>query len=352
MQSQLAASALSTAIENEAARLDAESVRQTLRHACQVQMSSRLRIEHPGAVPMDVPVDRPYMLIGSDPSCDVQLIHDDVDPQHSYLQWINGHLFCCDIGQRSTLVRSRHHSSTGQWVAEEPYEVGPFRLTLTKRESEPPGFHPLERCPELANEFPLLAFQFKGVEQAENVWPINRVLTMIGRGRHCKLRLNHDSIAYSQACLLRTGKGCWLIDLLKSGATRVNDRPIEVRPIDVGDEIELGMFRMEVISQAAPTAHSNGQPASRKAAEKNRSRPASDNKSAKTRTNLDESQIVEFLKEQQLELADLKKQLDSLTQNYDSNSEQQADIERPVRETLERHDAIYRKLSQYLQDDQ
>ena len=116
-----------------------------------------------------------------------------------------------------------------------------------------PHFIPLDRSTRLASEFPYLALRFDGVEQSENMWPVNRMLTLIGRGVQCKLRLNHRSMGNIHAALLRTSTGCWVIDLVRDGSTSVNGRAIQVSPIDAGDELQFGEFRVEVVALGVPS---------------------------------------------------------------------------------------------------
>lgn len=250
-----AVSALTIASDTEFARVDGDAIRQKLLVECQVKTNSVLRIEHPGAAPLEVAMNRPSMLIGSDPACDVQLEHAEIKPRHCFLQWIDGHLFCSDIGQNTGYFPKYDSQSNGRWIDHEPVTIGPYQFSLVGDSAAPrPDVFPLDRSARLAGEFPYLALQFDGVEQAENVWPVNRVLTMIGRAPQCKLRLNHQSMAFVQAALLRTSTGCWLMDLAQDGKTCVNGRPIQVSPIDIGDEIEFGAFRVSVVTMGTPSA--------------------------------------------------------------------------------------------------
>jgi pSer/pThr/pTyr-binding forkhead associated (FHA) protein len=246
-----AASALAIASDTASTRLDTEAMlKQMLKQMlveCRAKTSVQLRVEHPGTTAMTVTMNRPFLLIGRDPACDLRLDHEDIKPRHCILQWIDGHLFCGDVGPRTTLFPGRRSQDYDRWVAHEPIQIGPYQLSLVDDDiATPPDFCPLDRSPRLATEYPQLGLQFQGVEQSDNLWPVNRILTMIGRGSQCKLRLNHSSMAHVQACLLRTQQGCWLIDLMTNGTTGVNGRPIAIAPIDVGDILELGPFRIEV----------------------------------------------------------------------------------------------------------
>lgn len=246
---QKAATALAVAADTEAARIEAEALQQHLSMECRVKSRTRLCVEHPGVAPLFVTMNRPFLLIGSDPACDLTLDHEEVAPHHCFLQWVDGQIFCCDITPRPNNIPIRRQPPIGRWLNREPIEIGPYLLRLETAATAPDlDFSPLDRCQRLLTDFPQLALQFQGVEQSDNQWPVNRVLTMIGRGIQCKLRLNHPSMANVQACLLRTQKSCWLIDIAGTGTTGVNGRTIRVASIDVGDKLHLGPFQVEVVT--------------------------------------------------------------------------------------------------------
>jgi len=248
-QFESAASALTNAADIVADRMDAEASRRRLFVECRGKTDTKLRIEHPGAEPLTVLMDRPYLLIGSDPECDVILEHDEIAPRHGLLLWVDGQIFCCDLAPRSNRVSVKLHPPNGYWLSNEPAAIGPFQLRLDKPSSSPePEYSPLDRSPGLMEDFPQFALQFQGVEQADNHWPVNRVVTMIGRGSQCKLRLNHPSMPIVQSCLVRTKNGCWLIDIIGTGTTGVNNQAITIAPIDIGDILHLGPFQVEVVT--------------------------------------------------------------------------------------------------------
>lgn len=247
-QLESAASALVSSAESVAVRMDAEAFRRRLFVECRGKIQTRLRIEHPFADPLTVVMDRPFLSIGSDPACDLILDHEEIAPRHSFLQWVDGHIFCCHLAPRSNRDSSKLQPN-GCWLNDQPISIGPFQLRLDRpKSSQDPEYSPLDRSPNLMQDFPQFALQFQGVEQKDNQWPVNRVLTMVGRGSQCKLRLNHPSMPIVQACLMRTKSGCWLIDVQGEGTTGVNDRSVTIAPIDIGDVLRLGPFQVEVVT--------------------------------------------------------------------------------------------------------
>ena len=244
-----AASILAPASNTDAARFEVERIHRRMMMECRAKTGTRIRIEFPGEETQIVTMSQPYLLIGSDSHCDLRLDHKAVHPRHIFLQWVNGQIFWCDLAPREGT--DQRQQTNGKWFDNEPISIGPYRLSLDKQElPAKPDDSPLDRSSLLTEELPQLAFQFVGVEQSENLWSVNRVLTMIGRSSQCKLRLNHTSMPNVQACLLRTRHCCWLVDIEGSGTTGVNGRAITVAPIDIGDILQLGPFRVEVVTKS------------------------------------------------------------------------------------------------------
>lgn len=236
--------------EQEAVAL--EIAREQLFHECQGRRGVHLLVELPGAAqPARLELDRPFLLIGRDAACDLRLDHPEVSPRHAYLQWVAGHLFCADLGSEAGLLPGKRTVKPQPWVESRPLQIGSCRMTLVGNEPPAaPAFNPLDRSPQLAAEFPQIRLKFEGVEQNDNQWPVDRPLTLIGRGTQCKLRLDHPDMPLVQASLMRTPSGCWLIDLAGRGTTLVNGRPVAFAPLDIGDAVQLGDFRVVVTAAA------------------------------------------------------------------------------------------------------
>ena len=249
-ESQLTTTGLET--EFDVAALAAAAAREQLFRECQGRLGTQLLVELPGAAhPERLELDQPFLLIGRDPDCHLRLDHPGVGSRRVYLQWVAGHLFCTDLDSEAEPRPVRRKPKANPWVERQPLQIGPCRLTIVGEESATtPAFNPLDRSPQLANEFPQVRLKFDGVEQSDNQWPVDRPLTLIGRSSQCKLRLNHPDMPIVQASLLRTPAGCWLIDLAGQGTTLVNGHPVRFASLDIGDALQLGPFRVTVTAAA------------------------------------------------------------------------------------------------------
>ncbi|WP_157605206.1 FHA domain-containing protein [Schlesneria paludicola] len=216
---------------------------------CQGNPSAKLRVEHPDGSTTFLGLDRPFLTAGRSASCDLRLDHDEISPFQSLFLWIEGALFCCDAAPRTSFSPERFSSGNGQWVTHQPIDIGPYRVALEDNgDVVVPKQFPLNRSARLAADYPYIGLQFEGVKESENLWPVNRTLTLIGRSPLCKLRLNHKSVAAVQAGLMRTAEGCWLFDLAKDRKTGVNGYAIDLYPVDVGDVLQLGAFQIDVVT--------------------------------------------------------------------------------------------------------
>lgn len=199
-----------------------------------------------------IELDQPFLIIGRDGRCDLRIDHSAVHPHHVYLQWIHGQLFGCSLD-------STNPKPVMAWVHRKPVSFGALRISVPEIGPVAGLADPQSRSPELAEEVPQVQLKFAGVEQRDNLWPVDRNLTLIGRGPQCKLRLDHPDVSHVMAALVRTSVGCWLVNLSAASGLRVNEQPFVVESLDIGDTIQLGPFRAEV--SVAPFSLKSNRPA-------------------------------------------------------------------------------------------
>ncbi|HEY4260207.1 MAG TPA: FHA domain-containing protein [Schlesneria sp.] len=226
-------------VNSAPAPVDVEESRGQLFEDCAGQSGLQLLIEVKGeAHARKVSLNRPYLLIGSDTQCDVRIKQPSVLPYHAYVQWIDGRLFCCGLGEAQP---------PGTWIGPKPVVLGPFRVSVPDLDLAIGQQDPQSKSSELAEEVSQIQLKFAGVEQSDNLWPVDRRLTLIGRGAQCKLRLDHPEIPIVLAALVRTNRACWLVDLQHNERLQVNDQLIDsLQRLDVGDNLRLGEFQAEV----------------------------------------------------------------------------------------------------------
>lgn len=226
--------------------IDPAVAREQLLRDCQGRTGVQLLVEVAGeAKPRKVTLDQPFVVIGRDVDCGLQIDHPSVLPFHIYVQWVDGQLFACSLGDSPAVA-----ADCG-WVRRKPIRFGSIRISIPDVDSPGELGDPQIRNTELASEVSQVQLRFSGVEQRDNLWPVDRSLTLIGRGTQCKLRLDHPEIPTVLASLVRTPTSCWLINLTGHTSLRANDQPVAWQSLDMGDRVQFGRFQAEV--STAPT---------------------------------------------------------------------------------------------------
>ncbi|MFT3880633.1 MAG: FHA domain-containing protein [Gemmatales bacterium] len=83
-------------------------------------------------------------------------------------------------------------------------------------------------------------------------WPIDRLLTLIGRTERCAIQLNHELISNVHCSLVLTTTGLWVVDLLGRGGILINEQPVRVGFLGLEDELRLGPFRLRLQETPEP----------------------------------------------------------------------------------------------------
>lgn len=243
-----------------------ESVREVLSkrffHECSGVGGLFVAVQRPGSQQRDrVSLTRPYLLVGSDPRCDVHIDSPLVSPVHTYLQWIDGSLYCCDLATENGTCWGDERRLAGWWSGWPPLVLGNARLMVTaplpKPETE---VDPMARRPEFTDSHQQIRLKFLGAKIPLAPWPILRPLSLIGREPPCKVKADHPSVDRVHAAIVRTDKSCWLVDLSVTGETLVNGRQVHSALLARGDIIRLGEFELEVEVVAAGAGAAAGKP--------------------------------------------------------------------------------------------
>jgi pSer/pThr/pTyr-binding forkhead associated (FHA) protein len=209
-----------------------------------------LRIERAdGLVLAEGALDLPCGLVGRGPECEITLTDPDVSLKHACLQVIGGRVLLADLGSRTGLSGAAAGPGYAWLNPTAATHVGPFRLYLRAPVSA--ALTPLDRLPNpllpapaLVDRLPRTVLRFLNGRTKTAEWPVNRVLTFIGRDPACKISLASDDVADRHCYLLLTPTGAWVIDLLSSKGTRVNGEFVRFARLQGGDELEVGRFRM------------------------------------------------------------------------------------------------------------
>jgi pSer/pThr/pTyr-binding forkhead associated (FHA) protein len=198
----------------------------------------------------------PMARIGRLQGSDVVMDHPEVGRRHTYLQVIAGRLFRLDLGGRP--------GATMGWVdLAEPIPVGPFQIRA--RLGDGPVPDPPTAPDDLPNPLsaayasrcashPAVSLAISDGRGAMTMYPVTRVLTLIGRAPACKIRLEERAASLYYGALLRTPDGPWFVDLLSSAGVAVNGRRVATARLLPGDTMQVDRYVMTVRSAGSNKA--------------------------------------------------------------------------------------------------
>lgn len=208
---------------------------------CRAIPDRELWIRVPGKPdPLRVPLNRPFLIVGRNSSCDVQIEDPGIHDFELYIQWIEGRVVCAPLGP------STQAEPAPAFLSAKPKVFGSLSVCVPGIEETLATLDPQQRQARLGAEIPLVQLKFSAVQQQDNFWSVDREITLVGRGAHCKLRLDHDAIPATLAAIVRSSTGCWLIDLSMDGLVKTNHVARRVVALDIGDRLEFGPFQAEV----------------------------------------------------------------------------------------------------------
>jgi pSer/pThr/pTyr-binding forkhead associated (FHA) protein len=221
-------------------------------------------------------LDQPYALIGRDPRADIVLDHDDVSRRHVYVQVITGRVFFVDLGSRNGVLRENQRQPAGWLSPGQTLEIGPFSLQIGTGsagrsstgpgETEPIDLDPLSERSSRAEPQPQPQSQSQpGVilQFRRSAWRIRRLLTLVGSGTSCKLRLNGPGVKPYHCSLVLTSEGMWVVDLKPRNGITVNGAHVSVARLGEGDLLEVAGYPFRLGAEAATVAGHSGLPALR-----------------------------------------------------------------------------------------
>ncbi len=227
--------------------------------ACRMPEPLQLAVEAEGAQETGVRLlHQPFALIGRDQRADVPLDHRLVSRRHVYLQVVEGHVFWVDLESRLGTTGSGRPRKYGWLDVDETMRIGPYairRLVGGRPVYNERANHPLpEAVPLVAKSYgpspwPDVSLEFLNGPSRSAVWPMNRVMSLVGSASGCKFRLADPSVSPFHCSLLRTSVGLWIVDLLGSDGVEVNNASVRYALLADGDLVKIGRYRIRVRSR-------------------------------------------------------------------------------------------------------
>jgi pSer/pThr/pTyr-binding forkhead associated (FHA) protein len=197
---------------------------------------------------------QPFAVIGRDPRADVILDDLRVGRRHVYIQAVAGQVFWVDLESRTGTCDETGTRKWGWLAGGGLLEVGPFVIRRAGGDAsagdlalrEPGRESPLAVRAYGREPLPEVALEFLNGPSQSTVWPMNRVMSLIGSAKGCKFRLTDPSVSAFHASLLRTAAGLWVVDLRGGRSVSINSEPVRFGPLADEDVLGIGRYRMRI----------------------------------------------------------------------------------------------------------
>lgn len=213
----------------------------------------RLAVRGPGGGPPDeVVIDAPYGVIGRGAGSHLCLEGNEIGYRHAYLQVLGGRVLCVDLLSRRGLEWDGN--TPGPWLSpEHRLRIGAYTLQLYDDgwgyDSDLPSpldFRPRsEQRPEYG-VLPEVQLEIAGGAGGK-AWPINRILTLVGRDDRCRITCSDEQISKVHCSLLLAPSGLWVIDLLGRTGVRVNGQQVAYSYLPHGAEFQIGKYKLRAV---------------------------------------------------------------------------------------------------------
>jgi pSer/pThr/pTyr-binding forkhead associated (FHA) protein len=188
--------------------------------------------------------DEAFTFIGRDEECGVRLSGTDVSRHHAWLQAVGGQFIVVDLNSRTGLKQNGRPVRTALLSPGDTVEIGPYTLRVLS----PAGgeFHEVPSDADLRTSNPPIALAFLNQSRPIEPWTVDTPVTLIGSAKPCRIRLEHSSVSPQHCAILRGYTSWWLVDLKSQAGTVVSDVPVTYRPVSVGDEVQIGRYRVAI----------------------------------------------------------------------------------------------------------
>lgn len=231
------------------------------RLALGVRRDARLRVSDGNSHDSEIEFSSPCAVIGRSPQARIRLEDETVAYRHAYLQAIGDRLLCVDLyspnGVRWDDGADQHWFSPGRIA-----RLGTYRMQIAGEGwpatdlslTSPLDYKPRDGGRVEYGVLPEVELQALNSALGGAAWPINRVLTLVGRDERCRIACGDPSVSKVHCGLLLLPSGLWVIDLLGKGGTLVNDEPQSFARLLEGEVLQVGRYRMQVHYLAPPAA--------------------------------------------------------------------------------------------------
>jgi pSer/pThr/pTyr-binding forkhead associated (FHA) protein len=236
-----------------------QSIQEQFGRALGVRRGLRFAVTGPDGATVEAAVDRPCAVIGRGEEAHVALSDQTVSFRHAYVQAIGNRLLCVDLFGPNT-VRYEDSGQHGWVSARRPFRVGVYRVCVQDEgwENADGSIRSPLDCKtrdDSGSEYgvmPEVELRLLNPGMEHMAWPINRVVTLVGRDERCRIACADETVSKAHCSLLLLPSGLWVVDLLGKGGTFVDQTPVSVGLLPPNGVLQIGGYRMQAIYQSPP----------------------------------------------------------------------------------------------------
>lgn len=200
--------------------------------------------------PQTIAVDGPYAIVGRAAGCQVSLPDRSVAFRHAYLQVIGGRVACLDLFSPRGLEWDG--PSSGVWLSpEHRVRVGDYWIQLFDDGwffdadlPSPLDFKPRSQTAPEFGTLPEVELSLADGPYAGQKWPINRIITLLGRDERCRITCADENISRVHCALLLAPSGLWAVDLVGRTKIRINGEETECGFLHEDAELKIGKYAL------------------------------------------------------------------------------------------------------------
>lgn len=250
-----------------------DPVKAMLAYAAAVAEPLKFEVRSPDGERREVVINSSHAIIGRGPGSDIRLPEQTVSFRHAYLQAIGPRMACIDLMSVGGIQVSGP-PYRGWLTPDHVLRIGSSEIQLLgdhwaedDETLKPPlEFRPRQEFRPEYGQLPVVNLELMNTQHQGMKWPINRVVTLIGRDERCRITVADDRLSRVQCALLLLPSGLWCVDLLGKGGILFNGEPASCGMLSTGTVLTIGPYQLmahypEVAHQQAsmfPAGGSNG----------------------------------------------------------------------------------------------
>lgn len=219
-----------------------------LQYAAAAPMPLRFRVTSAGNAEELHVIDSSYAIFGRTEGCQVLIPDQTVSQRHAYVQALGQHVAWIDLLSTSGLKHTG--PPFAGWLSpEHQMQVGGATVqlmndgwTVPSDLKGPLDFRPRDEQRPEYGVLPQVNLELLNTNAKGKRWPINRIITLMGRDDRCRITIVDQRIARVQCALLLLPTGLWVIDLFGQGGISVNGHECPCALLSAGTELSIGPY--------------------------------------------------------------------------------------------------------------